>query len=202
MFGFLANHFAPRFRFLDPGDLRDGDLRLIQPRLGDADDFLQSAHHPACVGTDDADVTPAGLRSFLRQNPKGLEPASFLTGRPAAYRFWMRLDRPSPVPIGGTVSLRVGEQEETRLYYGHVGYAVFPPARGRRLAERSVRLILPLARRHGMHELWITTNPDNAASRRTCERLGADYVETVDVPRHTSLYARGERRKCRYLLVL
>ena len=100
------------------------------------------------------------------------------------------------------MSLRVGEQEELRLYYGHVGYAVFAPARGRRLAARAVRLILPLARRHGMHELWITTNPDNAASRRTCERLGASYVETVDVPRGSSLFARGERQKCRYLLVL
>ena len=202
MFGFLAHRLSPRFRFLDPGPLRDGGLALVQPTPADAEDFLRSARHPDCAGAEDCDVTPATLRAFLRSNPRGQEPPSLLTGRSAAYRFWMRLGAPAPVPIAGTVSLRVGEHEELRLYYGHVGYAVFPPARGRRLAERSVRLILPLARRHGMHELWITTNPDNAASRRTCERLGAEYVETVDVPRHTSLYARGERRKCRYLLVL
>ena len=201
MFGFLAQRFAPRFQFLDPGELRDGDLRLVQPKMADADDFLRSAKHPGSAGSEDGDVTPAGLRAFLRANRKGQEPPSLMTGRTAAYRFWMRLDDPAPVPIGGTVSLRVGEQEDLRLYFGHVGYAVFPPARGRRLAERSVRLILPLARRHGMHELWITTNPDNAPSRRTCERLGAHYVETIDVPRRHPLYARGERQKCRYLLV-
>ena len=201
MFGFLAQRFAPRFRFLDPGELRDGDLRLIQPREADADDFLQSVTDPRCKGADDTDVTPAGLRAFLRAAPGGLEKPNALTGRLPAYRFWMRLAG-GPLPVAGTVSLRVGSHENLRLYFGHVGYSVFPPARGRRLAERSVRLLIPLARRHGMHELWITTNPDNAPSRRTCERLGAEYVETVDLPRGHPLYAQGERQKCRYLLVL
>jgi tagatose 1,6-diphosphate aldolase len=57
---------------------------------------------------------------------------------------------------------------------------------------------MPLARRHGINPLWITCNPDNHASRRTCERLGATLVEIVPVPVGHTLYQRGEREKCRY----
>src|SRR5215204_4797163 len=73
---------------------------------------------------------------------------------------------------------------------------------GHRFAERSCRLILPLARRHGFDTLWITCNPDNVASRRTCERLGAELVGIVDVPPDNDVYERGSERKCRYRLAL
>ena len=207
MFGFLpqlARRPVRRFEFVDPGPLRDGELSLVQPALADADDFLISARHPLCLGSEDANVSRDGLRAFLKAAPLGRESPNTFLGRSAAYRFWMRLHPAAgvPIPVGGTLSLRVGEGRDLRCYFGHVGYSVFPPARGRRLAERAVRLVLPLARAHGMHELWITCNPDNAPSRRTCERLGAVYVETVDLPRGHPLYRRGERQKCRYLLVI
>jgi tagatose 1,6-diphosphate aldolase len=63
-------------------------------------------------------------------------------------------------------------------------------------------LLLPLARRHGLEILWITCDPDNIASRRTCELAGLELVEIVDVPEHMDMYQRGERRKCRYRLYL
>ena len=88
------------------------------------------------------------------------------------------------------------------ILMSHLGYHVYPPARGRHLAERACRLLSGLARRHGMRTLWITCDPANAASRRTCERLGMRYVETVPVPESDPLYARGEREKCRYRLEL
>jgi tagatose 1,6-diphosphate aldolase len=62
--------------------------------------------------------------------------------------------------------------------------------------------VLPLARRHGFRELWITCNPDNVASRRTCERLGAELIDIVDVPRDNAVYGPGSERKCRYRLAL
>ena len=77
-----------------------------------------------------------------------------------------------------------------------------PPARGRRYAERSCRLLFPLARAHGIKTLWITCNPDNFASRRTCERLGMRLIDTVPVPDTDPLYARGDRVKCRYRIEL
>ena len=76
------------------------------------------------------------------------------------------------------------------------------PARGRHYAERACRLLLPLARAHGMQTLWITCNPENVASRRTCERLGASFIDVVALPANHMLYQRGERVKCRYRLDL
>jgi tagatose 1,6-diphosphate aldolase len=43
-------------------------------------------------------------------------------------------------------------------------------------------LLLPLAARYGLTELWITCNPDNFASRRTYGVAGVEFVEIVDLP--------------------
>jgi predicted acetyltransferase len=100
--------------------------------------------------------------------------------------------------IVGSVGLRIGDNENVQQTIGHIGYNVYPFARGHHYAERASRLLLPLARRHGLNPLWITCNPENLASRRTCERLGATLVDVVPVPIDHPLHARGERYKCRY----
>lgn len=128
------------------------------------------------------------------------EPANPVRGWVPAYRFAMRLDGVEQ-PVG-RLSLRIGSTHTIHCYAGHLGYEVVPAFRGQRLAERSVRLVLPLARRHDFAELWITCNPDNWASRRTCERLGAEFVEIVDVPKDNDVFAPGSERKCRYRLAL
>ena len=117
-----------------------------------------------------------------------------------AYKFEMRL-------VGqtkkiGSIDLRVGDTEGLRMYAGHIAYGVLPDFRGRRYAARACSLILPLARRYGMGELWITCNPENVASRRTCELAGAVFVEIVDLPEDNDMYQEGERQKCRYRIEL
>ena len=100
----------------------------------------------------------------------------------------------------GHVSFRVGERWNMK-YAGQIGYVVGEAYRGRRYAERSVRLLLPFVRRNGLRELWITCNPDNVPSRRTLERLGAELVEIVDVPAEYPMEG-AIRQKCRYRLRL
>lgn len=95
----------------------------------------------------------------------------------------------------GFIRLRVGWNEHVIRYAGHVGYGVEPAYRGRHYAERACRLIAELARRHGMAALWITCQPDNLASRRTLERLGATCVGILDVPPEYPLASGAERRK-------
>src|SRR5579862_427947 len=63
------------------------------------------------------------------------------------YRFQMeQTGEPDPV---GFINLRLGSGPNLVLYRGHIGYGVERPFRGNRYAERSCRLLLPLARRHG-----------------------------------------------------
>jgi len=180
----------------------DGELELIaaQPRF--VEDILAAVRHPQTLreAPEMGRATRQGLMDFLAVAPNGRHPGDG-TGRCPSYHFWMRLNDASPLRIAGTVSLRIGNDADLR-YTGHIGYNVYPPVRGRRLAERAGRLLLPLARRHGMKTVWITCNPDNFASRKTALRLGATLVETVPVPPGHELYLRGEREKCRFRLDL
>jgi predicted acetyltransferase len=100
----------------------------------------------------------------------------------------------------GGINLRIGFSEHMERYAGHIGYHVHPEHRGHRFAARSVRLLLPLAHSHGLDVLWITCDPENAASRRTAELAGAEFVEIVDVPENCVISQAGHQRKCRYRL--
>ena len=102
----------------------------------------------------------------------------------------------------GHIHVRIGDNEHIVMYAGNIGYGVDEEYRGHRYAARSCRLLLPLARSHGLEALWITSNPDNVASRRTCELVGAEFVEIVDLPKDTDMYQKGERQKCRCRLDL
>jgi tagatose 1,6-diphosphate aldolase len=102
-------------------------------------------------------------------------------------------------PIG-FINLRIGYGSNITLYRGHIGYGVDQSHRGNGYAERACRLLLPLARRHEIDPIWITCNPDNIASIRTCEKLGAQLIETIEVPENTEAYRAGARVKCRFKL--
>ena len=98
----------------------------------------------------------------------------------------------------GDIDLRLSNDHYITHYAGHIGYGVDRPHRGHHYAARACRLLLPLAKKHGLDPLWITCNPDNLASRKTCEALGATLEEIVSVPPGSDLFRRGEREKCRY----
>lgn len=104
--------------------------------------------------------------------------------------------------VAGQINLRLGWNENLLYFAGHVGFAVHQAYRGRGFAARALMLLKPLAARHGYRELWITCDPENFASRRSCEKAGAMYVNTVDVPEGTRLHEKGIRQKCRYRLVV
>jgi predicted acetyltransferase len=127
-------------------------------------------------------------------------PGNPTIGYVPTYRFKMtRVGQDEEV---GYIELRIGDTHHLVMYGGHIGYRVVSEHRGHRYAARSCRLLLPLARSHGLKTLWITCNPENIASRRTCELAGGRLVEIVDLPEDTDMYQEGERQKCRYRLDL
>ncbi len=145
---------------------------------------------------DPGDLSDGVIRLQLVET----RPAESEKGRSPCYAFHI-CDAESGILVGD-VRLRVGNTEDLRLYAGHIGYGIHVEYRGRRFATHAVRLLMPLALRHGMSELWITCDPENIASRRTCELAGADLVEIVDLPPDIDMYQDGERQKCRYCLDL
>lgn len=101
----------------------------------------------------------------------------------------------------GRCSLRVGMNDN--LYYGgNIGYSVYNRYRGNRYAMKASLLLFQLAKRHSMERLIITCNPDNIASSRTCDLLGAKYLETVDIPTDNEMYMIGDRKKMIYEVII
>jgi tagatose 1,6-diphosphate aldolase len=110
----------------------------------------------------------------------------------------MSIDRDEEM---GNINLRIGSSPHIERYAGHIGYGVHPAFRGHRYASRSLVLLLPFARSLGIDPLWITCDPDNAASRRSLELAGAEFMEVVDVPEDCGIRKYGGKlRKCRYRL--
>jgi tagatose 1,6-diphosphate aldolase len=100
----------------------------------------------------------------------------------------------------GNLSVRIADSEYIVQYFGHIGYGVLPLFRGHRYAARACRLVLPVLAHHDIDPIWITCNPDNMPSRRTCELIGAELINIVDLPKDIDLYLVGDRQKCRYRL--
>jgi len=128
-------------------------------------------------------------------------PADPVRGWIPVYHFGLRVGGRR---IGG-IELRVACDAALERARGHFGYFVRPESRGRGYAERASRLLLPLARAHGLDPLWIICDADNRASRRTCERLGAVLIEVValsDILSTHGPHVDGARALCRYRLDL
>lgn len=115
-----------------------------------------------------------------------------------AFRFAILADE----RIAGTITLRPEATHLLTHLSGQIGFSVEPEFRGRNLAEKAVRALLPAAVAKGLREIWITTTPENAACRRTLEKLGCVLIESLMVPQDYESYARGERAKLRYRLDL
>src|SRR5437667_11485110 len=101
----------------------------------------------------------------------------------------------------GKVRLRIGSARALR-YHGHIGYEVRQRFRSHRYAARSCQLLLPLAYAHGLKALWLAVDPANIPSQKTCQIIGAKYIETVRIPHDHEIYRGGARYRRRYRLGL
>lgn len=100
--------------------------------------------------------------------------------------------------VMGSCDLRIGYSEG--LYYGgHIGYAVKEEYRGRHYAAKACELLFLLAKKHGMDHLFITCDPDNMPSRKTCERLNGRLLEIAQLPEDNDMRVMdGDTEKCVY----
>jgi predicted acetyltransferase len=97
----------------------------------------------------------------------------------------------------GHINFRVGDTEHVRFFAGHIGFQILEPFRGHRHALHACHAIAPLVRT--LYEtVIITCDPDNVASMRTIERLGASFIDEVTAPSHGAPDARVSWRKRRY----
>lgn len=102
----------------------------------------------------------------------------------------------------GDCDLRVGHN--LNVYYGgNIGYRIYEEFRGHHYAGKACLLLFELAKKHNMDYLIITCNPDNYASRKTCEYAGCHLVEIVELPEDNDMRIEsGETEKCIYRIDL
>lgn len=97
----------------------------------------------------------------------------------------------------GHLNFRVGNTEHVRLAAGHIGFEIAERHRGHRYAANAC-LAAAAWVSEVSGEVVITVDPDNLPSVRTIERIGATFVDEVDVPKGDPHYLRGSLRKKRY----
>jgi len=99
----------------------------------------------------------------------------------------------------GSIGLRwqPGTSELPPHVLGHIGYAVVPWKRGRGYAKRALALMLIEARRAGLTFVYVTANPDNAASHAVIRANGGRLVECFREPA-----AYGGRESLRFRIDL
>lgn len=123
-----------------------------------------------------------------------LDPGNPARGFVPVYQFRILLQNGPDV---GHLNFRMGDTDHVKICAGHIGYGIQPPFRGQGYAGQACRAVAPFVREF-YHEVIITCDPDNAASRRTIEKLGASFIDEVPVPADDPHYARGSRSKLRY----
>lgn len=96
--------------------------------------------------------------------------------------------------VMGRIRLRIGSEKEVK-YFGNIGYDVAEKFRGNKYAARSIKLILPFAFKHGLKNVWISCDPENVASRRSCEIAGGVLTGVFDLSEDDQMYKDGERQK-------
>ena len=95
----------------------------------------------------------------------------------------------------GVCDLRIGHNE--MLYYGgNIGYRIEEEYRGHHYAGKACRLLFELAKKHELGYVIITCDPDNTASRKTCEYAGGTLLEIAELPKDNDMRSRGETEKC------
>ena len=71
------------------------------------------------------------------------------------------------------------QHEPKQAFIGNIGYCIKPAHRGHHYAALACFLLADIALARGMDYLTITCDPDNAASRRTIEFLGARFRQRL-----------------------
>ncbi len=139
---------------------------------------------------------PPGHLAFgdVRLHFRHIVPGDATRGIVPYYHFRILADDKVDV---GHINFRVGDTEHVRLFAGHIGFGIGEAFRGRGLALQACRAIAPFVRTI-YDAVVITCDPDNCASIRTIEKLGASLIEEIVVPSHVSQIAQGLRTKRRY----
>lgn len=101
----------------------------------------------------------------------------------------------------GKISIRIGHNYHS-YYNGHIGYEIDIKYRGNNYSFYACKLVLQVARYHGMKLINLTCSESNKASRKIIENLDSKLIETIFVPKNYFGWYEGIEKQCIYELEL
>ena len=116
------------------------------------------------------------------------------------FYWWSIVDNIAGTCVG-KISLRLGHNYHS-YWNGNIGYEVDAPYRGHHYAGIALKMVLPLAKAHGMDHLIVSCDEDNVASYKTIERCGGRLLEISYPPEDWVYYRPGLPRKRIYRIDL
>ncbi len=99
----------------------------------------------------------------------------------------------------GKISIKIGENYHS-YYDGHIGYEIIEAYRGNHFSYYAAKLVIQVAKAHGMSSLYITCKQSNIASITIIEKLGAVRKEIASIPKDCFFYHEGIEAYCIYSL--
>lgn len=106
---------------------------------------------------------------------------------PKTKRFYFKIFKTDTQKCVGRCGIRLEENEENK-YLGNIEYEILEQYRGNNYAKKACELLAKVALDYNVESLTITARPDNIASIKTIESLGAKYIEILKVPKNMRLY--------------
>lgn len=96
----------------------------------------------------------------------------------------------------GRITLRKGSRQE-HYFDGHIGYHIEPEYRGHHYAGQACLLLQEMM---GFQEVILTCDPDNVASLKTIQGLGAVFLERKVIPiKQRRFFSHDEKEKMIFL---
>ena len=97
----------------------------------------------------------------------------------------------------GHINFKVGETVHIKEYAGHIGYEILPQFRGNSYSYFACEAIRPFVKAF-FNTIILTCNPGNQPSMKTIQKLKANFINEVTVPKSDPSYKNGSRQKLRY----
>jgi predicted acetyltransferase len=147
------------------------DVRLHTSWSAALGEFRAAREFPHGSGLDPTappTLDEAGCAEFTAARLRYADPATVPAGKVPCTFFWVLEDD----EVVGFLAVRHTLNDFLRRQGGHIGYSVRPSARRRGHASAALRLGLDHAAALGVHQVLLTVEPGNQASRRTIERAG------------------------------
>jgi len=92
--------------------------------------------------------------------------------------------------IVGRLSIRHRLSEFTKIYGGHIGYAITEKYRGRGYATEMLKQSVPICANLGIQEILLTVGKDNISSKQVIKKCGGIFIDSFHDDTHDRITER------------